>query len=74
MSERWSCKSGTRQWSVRLIGFERCCTIVMSTTQVKSGTIFDNVLITDSEEYAEEFGSETWGETKGPEKKMKEEV
>ncbi|XP_055956395.1 calreticulin [Patella vulgata] len=40
--------------------------------QVKSGTIFDNVLITDSESYAEEFGNETWGETKDPEKKMKE--
>ena len=46
----------------------------MFTAQVKSGTIFDNVLITDSEEHAEEFGNETWGKTKGPEKKMKEEV
>jgi len=40
--------------------------------QVKSGTIFDNVLITDSVEYAEEHGKETWGKTKEPEKKMKE--
>merc|ERR1711874_630091 len=38
--------------------------------QVKAGTIFDNVLITDSVEYAEEFGNETWGKTKDPEKKM----
>ena len=41
---------------------------------MKSGTIFDNFLITDDEEYAEEFGNETWGETKDPEKKMKDEV
>lgn len=42
--------------------------------QVKSGTIFDNFLITDDETYAEEVGNETWGETKDPEKKMKEAV
>lgn len=41
---------------------------------MKSGTIFDNFLITDDEEYAEEFGNETWGETKDSERKMKEEV
>ncbi|ESO92380.1 hypothetical protein LOTGIDRAFT_206609 [Lottia gigantea] len=40
--------------------------------QVKSGTIFDNVLITDDEKYAEKYGTDTWGETKDPEKKMKE--
>ncbi|MBN3317112.1 CALR protein, partial [Atractosteus spatula] len=32
--------------------------------QVKSGTIFDNFLITDDEKAAEEFGKETWGVTK----------
>ena len=42
--------------------------------QVKSGTIFDNILVTDSESYAEEFGNETWGVTKDAEKKMKEQV
>ncbi|KAM9460799.1 calreticulin 3a [Clarias gariepinus] len=40
--------------------------------QVKSGTIFDNFLITDDVKEAEDFGKETWGETKGPEKKMKD--
>jgi len=40
--------------------------------QVKSGTIFDNVLITDDEKHAEEFGNETWGKTKEAEKKMKD--
>jgi calreticulin len=40
--------------------------------QVKSGTIFDNILITDSVQRAEEFGEETWGKTKDAEKKMKD--
>ena len=40
---------------------------------MKSGTIFDNFLITDDESYAEEFGDDTWGATKGPEKEMKDE-
>ena len=47
---------------------------ILPITQVKSGTIFDNFLITDDEKYAEEVGNETWGKTKDPEKKMKEEV
>jgi len=40
--------------------------------QVKAGTIFDNVLITDDADYAEKVGAETWGQTKDPEKKMKD--
>jgi len=40
--------------------------------QVKSGTIFDNILITDDETFAEEVGAETWGKTKDGEKKMKD--
>lgn len=40
--------------------------------QVKSGTIFDNFLITDDEKYAEEYANETWGVTKDAEKKMKD--
>ncbi|XP_076879419.1 uncharacterized protein LOC143527923 [Brachyhypopomus gauderio] len=40
--------------------------------QVKSGTIFDNFLIGDDVKEAEDFGKDTWGATKGPEKKMKE--
>lgn len=31
---------------------------------MKSGTIFDNFLITDDVKEAEDFGKETWGETK----------
>lgn len=32
--------------------------------QVKSGTIFDNFLITNDPKLAEEVGNETWGATK----------
>ena len=42
--------------------------------QVKSGTIFDNILLTDDEKYAEEVGNETWGKTKEPELKAKEKL
>jgi calreticulin len=42
--------------------------------QVKSGTIFDNILVTDNEKYAEEFGNETWGQTREAERKMKEQL
>ena len=39
---------------------------------MKSGTIFDNVLVTDDEKVAEDHGEELWGETKDAEKKMKD--
>jgi len=39
--------------------------------QVKSGTIFDNILVTDDENYAVQFGTETWGATKEPEQSAK---
>lgn len=42
--------------------------------QVKSGTIFDNILITDDVEFAEQVGTETWGATKDPEKAMKDKI
>merc|ERR1740131_348409 len=40
--------------------------------QVKSGTIFDNILITDDEAHAETVGNDLWGATKDAEKKMKD--
>ncbi|XP_067824139.1 calreticulin 3a [Heptranchias perlo] len=52
--------------------FQNIGVIGLDLWQVKSGTIFDNFLITDDEKYAEEFGRDTWGKTKEPEKKMKE--
>ncbi|XP_039622948.1 calreticulin 3a [Polypterus senegalus] len=52
--------------------FDNVGVIGLDLWQVKSGTIFDNFLITDDEKFAEEVGKETWGVTKGPEKKMRE--
>lgn len=40
--------------------------------QVKSGTIFDNILITDDESKAEAVGKELWEKTKDAEKTMKD--
>lgn len=40
--------------------------------QVKSGTIFDNILITDDPEYAKQYAEETFKKTVEGEKKMKE--
>lgn len=40
--------------------------------QVKSGSIFDNIIITDSYDEAKKFADETFGKTKEGEKKMKE--
>ena len=39
---------------------------------MKSGTIFDNILITDDVDEAEKVGDDTWGVTKDAEKKMKD--
>jgi calreticulin len=39
--------------------------------QVKSGTIFDNVILTDDEKAAEQFAKETWEKNIEQEKKMK---
>ncbi|XP_032992735.1 calreticulin-3 [Lacerta agilis] len=50
--------------------YENISVIGLDLWQVRSGTIFDNFLITDDEGYAEEFGDETWGETKDPEQRM----
>ena len=39
---------------------------------VNNGTIFDNVLVTDSLEYAKSFAESTWGKIKDGEKAAKE--
>jgi calreticulin len=41
--------------------------------QVKSGSIFDNIIVTDSVEEAKEFADATWGKTHKDEKTHKEE-
>merc|ERR1711868_173455 len=53
--------------------YDEICKIGFDLWQVKSGTIFDNILITDDPEEAKKIGDETWGQTKDPEKKMKDE-
>lgn len=55
-----------------LYSYKDISVIGLDLWQVKSGTIFDNFLITDDEKYAEKVGKDTWGNTKDPEKKMKE--
>ncbi|XP_031803829.1 calreticulin-3 isoform X1 [Sarcophilus harrisii] len=44
--------------------YENIGVIGLELWQVRSGTIFDNFLITDDENYAAEFGLKTWGRTK----------
>lgn len=47
---------------LRYVGFELW--------QVKAGTIFDNILVTDDVEYAKKFAEDTWGKSKDGEKAM----
>merc|ERR1712216_150047 len=50
------------QKDLRYVGFELW--------QVKSGSIFDNVLVTDDVEYARAFAEKTWGASRDAEKAM----
>ena len=47
---------------LRFVGFELW--------QVKAGSIFDNILVTDDPEYARQFAEKTWGANKAKEKEM----
>merc|ERR1712046_282340 len=47
-------------------------TVGIDIWQVKSGTIFDNILITDDVDYAKAHGDKTWKAQKDGEKAMKE--
>ncbi|XP_054644885.1 calreticulin-like [Dunckerocampus dactyliophorus] len=53
--------------------FENIAVLALDLWQVKSGTIFDNFLITNDAKSAERFGELTWGVTMEPEKKMRKE-
>merc|ERR1712173_132848 len=55
-----------------LYSFDSFCGIGFDLWQVKSGTIFDNVLITDDVEAAKKQGEDLWKATSEAEKKMKE--
>ena len=41
---------------------------------MKSGTIFDNILVTDDVDYAKQVAEDTWAVTKKGEKEMKDKV
>uniref|UniRef100_A0A0B7AX00 Calreticulin n=1 Tax=Arion vulgaris TaxID=1028688 RepID=A0A0B7AX00_9EUPU len=56
----------------KLYSYSDFAAIGIDVWQVKSGTIFDNFIITDDVDYAAKYGKETWGKTKDPEKKMKD--
>ena len=56
----------------KIHAYENFAVLGLDLWQVKSGTIFDNFLMTN-EAYAEEFGNQTWGVTKAAEKQMKDE-
>jgi len=52
--------------------FDEVCALGFDLWQVKSGTIFDNVLITNDPAEAKKVGDELWKATAEAEKKMKE--
>jgi calreticulin len=54
--------------------YKENCKIGFDLWQVKAGTIFDNVLISDDPEEAKKIGEETWGATKDAEKAAKEAI
>ena len=51
---------------IKFVGFELW--------QVKSGTIFDNIILTDSKDEAMKFAKDTWGKSIEKEKEMKEKI
>merc|ERR1712048_561617 len=53
--------------------FDEVCKIGFDLWQVKSGTIFDNIMITDDPAAAKKHGEDFWAVTKDAEKKMKDE-
>jgi len=55
-----------------LYKYNDICAVGFDLWQVKSGTIFDSVLVSDDEAEAEKHGRETYGAIKEAEKKMKE--
>jgi len=53
--------------------YDEVCKIGFDLWQVKSGTIFDNIIITDDPAVAKKHGEDFWAVTKDAEKKMKDE-
>merc|ERR1719231_656083 len=55
-----------------LYKYDSFSTVGIDIWQVKSGTIFDNILVTDDVDYAKAHGEKTWKAQKDGEKAMKE--
>merc|ERR1711966_500574 len=56
----------------KLYSYPKFSTVGIDVWQVKSGTIFDNMLITDDVDYAKAHADKTWKAQKDGEKAMKE--
>merc|ERR1712100_564695 len=56
----------------KLYSYPKFSTVGIDIWQVKSGTIFDNILLTDDVEYAKAHGEKTWKAGKDAEKAAKE--
>merc|ERR1711977_170621 len=56
----------------KLYSYPKFSTVGIDVWQVKSGTIFDNILITDDVEYAKAHGDKTWKANKDAEKASKD--
>jgi calreticulin len=56
----------------KLYSYPKFSTVGIDVWQVKSGTIFDNILMTDDVEYAKAHGEKTWKAGKDAEKAAKE--
>merc|ERR1719235_295670 len=56
----------------KLYKYDKFSTVGIDVWQVKSGTIFDNILITDDVDYAKEHAEKTWKAQKDGEKAAKE--
>merc|ERR1719267_120091 len=56
----------------KLYSYPKFSTVGIDVWQVKSGTIFDNILITDDVAYAKEHAEKTWKAQKDGEKAAKE--
>merc|ERR1712146_721182 len=56
----------------KLYSYEKFGTVGIDVWQVKSGTIFDNILVTDDVDYAKQHAEKTWKAQKDGEKAAKE--
>lgn len=57
-----------------LYAFKDLANVGFELWQVKAGSLFDNILVTDDRAYAKEFAEKTWGANKEAEKTMFDEV